>query len=120
MNKTLIKKKTNNSITRILVYKYYNGWVFDDPKVGLDHEAFVAGADDLCDYLSQGKDKVLITFSAINFPSHKIRVHYVSGKIESGTVYYSEDLKQELWLCPALGKYFNKSPKNIYIDFNPQ
>jgi hypothetical protein len=34
-----------NSINIIAPYKYYGSWVFDDARVGLQQEPFVAGAD---------------------------------------------------------------------------
>jgi hypothetical protein len=41
-----------NSVFVIHPYKYYGGWVFDDPAVGLVREAFVAGADDVIERLA--------------------------------------------------------------------
>ena len=34
-----------NSLNLIIPYRYEGMWVFDDPRVGLDKEPFVAGAD---------------------------------------------------------------------------
>lgn len=123
--------KSNNSITSILVYKHtwpgtnqeigirtgFFNWVFDDPKVGLDKEAFVAGADSLLDIISQGKDQVLVNFSSKEFPGYKLKLDYVSGNKTEGAHYYCKELNQPLWLCPAHGLYFSKSPKNIYLDY---
>ena len=38
-----------NQINVIKPYKYHGQWVFDDPSVDLEREAFVAGADTLLD-----------------------------------------------------------------------
>ena len=44
----------------------------------------------------------------------------LSGKLTwvreemGGNIYRSETLKAEGWLCPALFKYFDKSPPEIY------
>ena len=128
------RKKNNNSITSILVYKIkfnekyvvnpkyediFAGytWVFDDASVGLNKEAFVSGADTLLDKISQGKDQVLINFSSSEFPGYKLKLDYTSGKAKEGTYYRCEQLQQDLWLCPALNKYFSKSPKQIYLDY---
>lgn len=32
----------------------------------------------------------------------------------SGNTYYCEALDMEGWLCPALFKYFEEAPKNLY------
>ena len=39
----------SNAIAVIYPYKYQGLWVFDDDRVGLVHEPFVAGADVLID-----------------------------------------------------------------------
>ena len=38
-----------NTINVISPYKYHGTWVFDDARVGLAHEPFVAGADTMSD-----------------------------------------------------------------------
>jgi hypothetical protein len=38
-----------NAINVIAPYKHYGMWVFDDPRVGLAPEPFVAGADAMID-----------------------------------------------------------------------
>ena len=40
-----------NSINLIVPYQYEGMWVFDDPRVGLDKEPFVSGADTMIDVL---------------------------------------------------------------------
>ena len=115
MGTTTIK----NSIFTISPYRYYGGWVFDDPKVGLDKEAFVAGADTLLDKLSEGRDRVVVMFSDIVFPDHQLRldkVHKTNGtSTDWGTDYYCEQLQHHLWLCPALNLYYPISPNSLYL-----
>lgn len=116
MGTTTIK----NSIFTISPYRYYGGWVFDDPRVGLDKEAFVAGADTLLDAISEGKDRVTVMFSDIEFPDHDLRLDRVDDEEEleefkTGTDYYCEELEHELWLCPALNLYYPISPKHLYL-----
>ena len=36
---------------------------------------------------------------------------------DGGNWYYSEDFTVEGWLCPALFKYFDKAPEEIYAKF---
>jgi DNA-binding XRE family transcriptional regulator len=53
-------------------------------------------------------------FSRIPFPEHDVKIDYV-GKESGGSLYHNEKYNQDLWLCPALFKYFKKAPKEIYI-----
>ncbi len=41
----MIKRDPMNAINIIAPYKWLGTWVFDDARVGLDKEPFVAGAD---------------------------------------------------------------------------
>ena len=127
MNVLFPKKKVNiNAIKTINPYKLFYGkgpldysWVFDDANVGLDKEALVAGADEICDGIAQqlGKDKFAIQFSEFKFPSAKFHGDYKAGDIKGGTTFYSPELHQEFWLCPALGHYFTDTPKQLWVDF---
>jgi hypothetical protein len=38
-----------NAINVIAPYKHHDMWVFDDPRVGLNQEPFLAGADAMID-----------------------------------------------------------------------
>ncbi len=40
-----------NTINLIIPYRYEGMWVFDDPRVGLDKEPFVSGADTMINVL---------------------------------------------------------------------
>ena len=63
-----------NSIFVIRPYKWQGMWVFDDERVGLDKEPFVAGADTMIDTAVQLKgipnaeNGFLLVFSAGPFP----------------------------------------------------
>ena len=69
-----------NSITVIKPYKWEGLWVFDDDRVGLDKEPFVAGADTLIDLaidrkgITNAKDGLLMLFSATPFPSAELQL----------------------------------------------
>ena len=106
--------KLENSIFTIAPYRWMHGWVFDDPAVGLDKEAFVAGADTLLDKLAGDEDQLTVNFAAIPFPDHQV-VLEVKERTEWGTTYFCEALGHEAWLCPALFKYFPVAPDKIYI-----
>jgi len=107
--------KNNNSIFTIHPYKWSNGWVFDDERVGLDKEAFVAGADTLLDMVSNGRDSVTALFSRGWFPTSQFKLTFMHGD-ETGSVYWCEELSHELWLCPALFLYYPEAPKTIHLQ----
>lgn len=106
-----------NSIFTLEPYKTKTGqWVFDDPAVGLVKEAFVCGADALLDDLTEdikdAENGVTLLFSENAFPGSMCitRTHE-----ESNGNWYVTDYGHELWLCPALYKYFPKAPEKIYL-----
>ena len=107
-----------NSINIIAPYKYQGMWVFDDARVGLDHEPFVGGADTILDVMTADildADKGFrIVFSADAFPGFQHRLEWVRAEL-SGNVYRSAKLGMEGWLCPALLKYFPEAPAEIYL-----
>jgi hypothetical protein len=98
-------------------------WVFDDPRVGLDKEPFVSGADTLIDLLvanipDAGKGFRLL-FSASPFPGYAAKLQWRREEY-GGNWYFSPDYNREGWLCPALFKYFDKAPKEIYVKAEPR
>tara|TARA_B100000131_G_scaffold323266_2_gene381185 strand:- start:14084 stop:14635 length:552 start_codon:yes stop_codon:yes gene_type:complete len=115
-----------NQINVIKPYKYHGQWVFDDPSVDLEREAFVAGADTLLDMLTHkipdAEDGVLVLFSGSPFPDYQVHLHWDCEEM-GGNVYQTIGDKQvgshELWLCPALLKYYQQAPKDIYLQVKP-
>ena len=112
-----------NSIFIIAPYKYEGSWVFDDPDAGLDKEPFVSGADVIMDKLVLGipnADKgFCLLFSASPFPGYMLKLDWKREEY-GGNWYYSEKYKMEGWLCPALFKYFDSAPKQIYAKAKPK
>jgi hypothetical protein len=108
-----------NAINVIAPYKYHGMWVFDDPRVGLVREPFVAGADTMIDRvvenIPEAEKGFLMVFSATAFPGHQFKLEWRRGD-SSGNWYYSQELDMEGWLCPALFKYFQNAPKEIYVQ----
>ncbi len=110
-----------NSITAIKPYKWEGLWVFDDDRVGLVKEPFVGGADTLIDVAVERKeianaaDGFLLLFSATPFPGADFHLEWVRQE-QGGDVYLWCDGDQEGWLCPALLKYFDEAPANLYIQ----
>ena len=107
-----------NSIFTIIPHKLDGQWVFDDESTELYKEAFVAGADDLLEILSDGKDSVVMLFSEEPFPEYTVRIEYIGPEL-GGSNYFCEEYNHKLWLCSALFKYFEEAPKAIYIKIKP-
>jgi len=111
-----------NSINVIAPYKYLDMWVFDDPRVGLKEEPFVGGADTMIDRITAhipNADKgFVMVFSAHPFPEGDHRLTWQRDE-RDGNVYRSDDLDAEGWLCPALLRYFESPPAEIYVQIKP-
>ena len=128
------KYMKSNQINIIKPYKHHEQWVFDDPSVGLEREAFVAGADTLLDIVTEdipnAGDGIVVLFSAGKFPSYNVLLKWKHGD-EDGNFYSCfRDNEQpvathnsceplEAWLCPALFKYYEDAPKELYLQVKP-
>ena len=109
-----------NAIIAIHPYRFEGLWVFDDSKVGLVQEPFVAGADTIIDSMvadiPNAKNGFTLLFSANPFPGHQAVFEWRWEETD-GNWYYSSDLEAEGWLCPALLKYFEAAPQRIFAQF---
>jgi hypothetical protein len=112
-----------NAINIIAPYKHHGMWVFDDPRVGLDKEPFVAGADTMIDKAVAGipdaQRGFVLVFSESAFPGHQIMLEWRRHD-GGGDWYYARELAQEGWLCPALLRYFERAPQRIYVQVKPR
>jgi hypothetical protein len=108
-----------NAINVIAPYKHLGMWVFDDPRVGLVQEPFVAGADAMIDRvvadLPDAEHGFTMIFSGTPFPGHQFRLDWRRND-GWGNWYYAEQLDMEGWLCPALLRYFAEAPKQLYVQ----
>jgi hypothetical protein len=111
-----------NSILVIAPYRSEGTWVFDDKARGLLKEPFVAGIPEMIDNLvtniPNARKGFRLLFSAEPFPGAQTRLAW-RRKDTKGNWYYSEQYKQEGWLCPSLFKYFPTAPKSIYVKAEP-
>src|SRR6267142_4089723 len=102
-----------NSILVIHPYKYEGIWVFDDPKVGLLQEPFVAGADAILDRMVEGipyADRgVTVLFSAQPFPGYQFEFTWRRDGEFGGNWYYCPACGLEGWLCLALFESFEQA-----------
>lgn len=109
-----------NILNVIHPYRWEGLWVFDDDRVGLDREPFVEGADTLIERAVAAKSipdaahGFRLWFSAGAFPRHDFVLHWLREG-EGGNWYLSRDFGLEAWLCPALLKYFEQAPPEIYV-----
>jgi hypothetical protein len=97
-------------------------WVFDDQSTGLSQEPFIAGIDVMIDKMvadiPNAEQGFRAIFSAQPFPGHTVKLTWVRAEL-GGNWYYSERFGMEGWLCPALYKYFDQAPPEIFIKPEP-
>lgn len=112
-----------NRIGLIAPYKHEGMWVFDDPMVGLHREPFVAGIDVMIDRLvvaiPNAEKGFRLLFSATPFPGYAAELKWRREEF-GGNWYYSPQFDMEGWLCPALFKYFDKTPLELYVRAEPK
>jgi hypothetical protein len=112
-----------NTISLIVPYRWEGMWMFDDPRVGLDKEPFVSGADTMINLLvadvPNAEKGFRLLFSASPFPGFTAKLQWRREEY-GGNWYFSLDFKMEGWLCPALFKYFEAAPKEIYVQAEPK
>ena len=93
-------------------------WVFDDPATGLKQEPFVEGVPEMIDQLvadiPDARKGFRLLFSASPFPSHQRKLTRLREEL-SGWWYASDEPQMEGWLCPALFRYFDEAPEDIYV-----
>ena len=93
-------------------------WVFDDPKVGLEREPFVSGVPEMIDFvvkdIPNARNGFRMLFSAGPFPGYQRKLVWRREEM-GGNWYGSDDPPMEGWLCPALFRYFDKAPPELYV-----
>ncbi len=110
----------SNAIFVIRPYQWEGLWVFDDDRVGLVKEPFVAGADTMIDTalarkgINNGERGFLLFFSKHPFPDADFDIDWLREE-SAGNVYSWPETGQEGWLCPALLLYFPEAPKKLYL-----
>lgn len=107
----------DNALMVIFPYHHEKTWVFDDPDVGLVKEPFVFGIpemiDDLVKDIPNAEQGFKLIFSKNPFPSCQRNLAWLREECEGN--WYAINGEKEGWLCPALFKYFDMAPKNIYV-----
>jgi len=112
-----------NAISVLCPYKYEGMWVFDDPEVGLRREPFVLGIDEMITRLVVAiPDAELgfrLFFSPTPFPGHAAKLEWRRTE-DGGNWYFCPQFGIEGWLCPALFKYFDQAPPELYAKAEPK
>jgi len=118
-----MSRTNSNSIQAIHPYYHEGLWVFDDDAVDLVREPFVAGADLIMDRLAErvpdGRNGFTLIFSELPFPGHQVSLEWMHEEC-GGNVYKCNELDMVGWLCPALLKYFNDAPRELYAEVRPR
>jgi hypothetical protein len=93
-------------------------WVFDDEAVDLVQEPFVSGVPDMIDDLvadiPDARQGFRLLFSSAPFPGYQRKLEWVREEM-GGNWYSSKEPEGEGWLCPALFRYFDEAPNEIYV-----
>jgi hypothetical protein len=83
----------------------------------------VSGADVLIDRavanIPDAHGGFLLLFSAAPFPGHQLRLERRRADSD-GNWYHSSEFNLEGWLCPALLRYFERAPREIYVQVKPR
>jgi hypothetical protein len=117
-----VKPARTNSLFVLHPYKSGGTWMFDDPTVGLEREPFVLGIDAMLDQLTANVPDAVngfrLVFSPKPFPGYAAKLEWRREET-GGNWYFSPTYGMEGWLCPALFKYFDAAPVELYAKAEP-
>ena len=115
--------RPNNALIIIAPYWHEGTWVFDDPRVGLRQEPFVAGVPEMIDFLVKdipsSRQGFRLTCSAQPFPGYQKKLLWIRAE-SGGNHYRLEEPPMEGWLCPAMFRYFAEAPRELYVRADPK
>ena len=108
----------SNQIRIIAPYWLHGIWVFDDPAADLVQEPFVNGVpemiDDLVRDIPNARQGFRLLFSESQFPGFQKRLEWVREEM-GGNWYKADEPPMEGWLCPALFRYFQSAPAELFV-----
>lgn len=112
-----------NALFVIQPYRHTGTWVFDDDRVGLAREPFVAGIPAMIETLVRdipdAENGFRLIFSARPFPGAQVHLERLREEAEGWWYRVPEYGAAEGWLCPALFKYFETAPEHIWVRAEP-
>jgi hypothetical protein len=115
----------HGQIKVIRPYLWEDVWVFDDPAVGLDKEALIAGMPEMIEIataragIAEPEKGFVALFSKDPFPTAQVCLERVREEA-GGNVYRWPEANREGWLCPALFRYFDTAPERLYVEVRPR
>jgi len=112
-----------NALIVIMPYRHAGTWVFDDPSAKLVREPFVAGVPEMIDVLvskiPDATNGFRLLFSAKPFPGYQKKLMWLRGDM-GGNYYKMDDPPMEGWICPAMFRYYQTAPKELYVKAEPK
>jgi hypothetical protein len=112
-----------NALMVIVPYRHAGTWVFDDASAGLVREPFVAGVPEMIDEMVAGISSATngfrLLFSAQPFPGYQKKLVWLRGDM-GGNYYRMDGTQREGWLCPAMFRYYQTPPKELYVKAEPK
>ena len=111
-----------NQILVIAPYWHAGTWVFDDPDRDLQQEPFVEGIpqmiNDLVQDIPNAREGFRLLFSLAPFPGYQRQLAWVREEMQ-GNWYRADEPPMEGWLCPALFKFFESAPQQLFVKAEP-
>lgn len=124
IQKSVFGKKSEYQLT--FIHEDDDCWYIDFPNWPFDHHnlMMVAGADDLCDFLSDDGEKTRVNV----IPSSKKELHEGYAELRrtdhslTGGAHYEvrglEGFTRKIWLCPVTLFVLGQYPAYIYLKKN--
>lgn len=107
-----------NALIVIVPYQHAGTWVFDDSSAKLVREPFVAGVPEMIDVLVKdipgATNGFRLLFSAQPFPGFQKKLTWLRGDM-GGNYYKMEEPAMEGWICPAMFRYYQTAPKELFV-----
>ena len=112
-----------NVISVIFPFVVNGQWVFDDDAAGLRQEPLILGIDLMIEKataaIPDARKGFKLFFSPTPFPGYTVKLQWRRTEF-GGHWYWCEQYQLEGWLCPALFRYFDQPPKEIYAKPEPR
>jgi hypothetical protein len=107
-----------NAMMVVAPYRHAGAWAFDNPGTGLVRKPFVSGVPEMIDVLVRDIPGVTngfrLLFSAQPLPRFQKKLSWRRGDM-GGNYYRMDEPVMEGWICPALFRYYQTAPKEIYV-----
>jgi len=100
---------------KLYAFRTESGWAYDDPRVPIENEPFVDGAELIIEHLlaNPHADRAVLRFSDREEYPHVLE--YLEDHA-GGATYLLRGTGMKGWLCVHLFDYFDTPPKRISIS----